>query len=445
MKLRTRLAVWFIGAIVVTVVMSIALGSQLWRLFERDYDINAEAEKALQLIESGEPEALAQWMRNARKKDGIWRAVLDEQGREIIAPRPGRVPPRLTEALHAMDTGERSVRLRGWGTPKSATIVSDDGRRLRWVAVVPPPPGGLMRRLDTALLLTIGIVVVSAIAWLISRRITQPLASLQEASRALAIGRLDARAPIETYSRSDEIGALACDFNHMAERLQRLLDAQRQLLSDISHELRSPLARLRIATELARDSHAPTQFDRIEQEATRLEELIAELLLITRLEHLDTPVDEEPVALDELIDMICGDAGFEAESRSIRVQAEAAEPLQVRGQQSLLHSAIENVVRNAIRHTADNSTVTVRLARSGDHAELTIDDQGPGIPEDYLQTVFEPFVRVSQARERASGGYGLGLAIAKRVVEASKGQITALNRAEGGLRVRIELPLAGTA
>lgn len=441
MKLRTRLAVWFIGAIVVTVAMSVGLGSQLWRVLDRGYNVNAEAEQALQRLEAGGADAVGQWIRHSRAHDGVWRALLDEQDR-LIAPRDKRLPPRLHEALQALDAGERGIRLRGWGTPQSATIVNADGRRLRWVAVVPPPPGGLVRRLDTALLLTIGIVVVSVIAWLIARRITQPLATLQDVSRALAAGRLDTRVPITTSARSDEIGALARDFNHMAERLQRLLDAQRQLLSDISHELRSPLARLRIATELARDSHAVTQFDRIEQEADRLEELIAELLLITRLEHLDAPLSEELVSLDELIDMVCADAGFEAEGRGVSVRTAIIEGLQVHGQGQLLHSAIENVVRNAVRHTIDGSAVVVRLNQNGTQAELTIDDQGPGIPEDYLQAVFEPFVRVSQARERASGGYGLGLAIAKRVIEASKGSISALNRPEGGLRVRIELPLA---
>ena len=321
-------------------------------------------------------------------------------------------------------------------------MFSDEGRRLRWVVVVPPPPGGLIRRLDTALLLTIGILVVSVVAWLIGRRITQPLAALQDASRALAAGQLDARVPASTSVRSDEIGALARDFNHMAERLQRLLDAQRQLLSDISHELRSPLARLRIATELARNSHAAPQFDRIEQEAGRLEDLIAQLLLITRLEHLDAPLNTELVALDELLEMIADDARFEAEARGVQVQLELASGLQVRGQSQLLHRAIENVVRNAVRHTADHSAVSVVLRASGDTAVLSIDDQGPGIPEAQLDAIFEPFVRVSQARERASGGYGLGLAIARRVIDASGGRISAHNRIGSGLRVQIELPLA---
>lgn len=444
MKLRTRLIVWFIAAIVVTVTMSFALGGQLWRLLGRGYDIHAEAQQALVELDAGGAAQLSDWIRQQRARDGIFRALLDERNR-IIAPRGGALPPRLRVALAGIVAGQATRPLRGWGQPKVITVFTDDGRRLHWVAVVPPPPGGLVRRLDTALLLAIGIVVVSVIAWLIGRRITQPLATLQDASRALAIGQLDARVPASTSARGDEIGALARDFNHMAERLQRLLDAQRQLLSDISHELRSPLARLRIATELARNSNAPAQFDRIEQEAGRLEDLIAQLLLIARLEHLDTPLNTELIALDEVLEMIGDDARFEAEAHDVQVQLQLETGLRVRGQSQLLHSAIENVVRNAVRHTADHSTVSIVLQKAGESAVLSIDDHGPGIPEAQIEAVFEPFVRVSQARERTSGGYGLGLAIARRVIDASGGRISAQNRSDGGLRVQIELPLARPA
>jgi signal transduction histidine kinase len=441
MRLRTRLVLWFVAAIVVTVLMSFTLGSQVWRLFYSDYDASHDAHAAVQVWQQGGGRALGRWLREQRHDDGIIRLLLDEDG-ESLGGRDGPPPPRLREAIAAAEAGNRIVQLPGGGRLRTSIVVSDDGRRLRWVAVLPAPRGPDARRIDTLLLLAIGVIVVSFAAWLIARRITQPIAALQDASRAVAEGRLDVRVPDATSARGDEIGALARDFNHMAERLQRLLDSQQQLLRDISHELRSPLARLRIATELARDTQAAAQFDRIEQEADKLEDMIAQLLLIARLEHRETPIADEVFALDDIVESVCEDAGFEAQARGIRVQTELAAELHVRGQPALLHSAIENIVRNAVRYTDDNSAVTVRVAARNACAVIDVEDHGPGIPPDRLDAVFQPFVRISEARDRASGGYGLGLAIARRVIDASGGTIHARNRDGGGLQVSIELPLA---
>jgi signal transduction histidine kinase len=441
MRLRTRLVLWFVTAIVVTVLMSFTLGSQVWRLFYSDYDASHDAHAAVQVWQQQGDRALGRWLRAQRHDDGIIRLLLDESG-ESLGGRDGPPPPRLREAIAAAEAGNRIVQLPGGGRLRTSIVVSDDGRRLRWVAVLPPPRGPDARRIDTLLLLAIGVIVVSFAAWLIARRITQPIAALQAASRAVAEGKLDVRVPDATSARGDEIGALARDFNHMAERLQRLLDSQQQLLRDISHELRSPLARLRIATELARDTQADTQFDRIELEADKLEDMIAKLLLIARLEHRETPLENEVFALDEIVESVCEDAGFEAQARGIAVQTELAANLHVRGQPALLHSAIENVVRNAVRYTGDHSTVTVRLVARGARCVVEVEDRGPGIPQDRLEAVFQPFVRISEARDRASGGYGLGLAIARRVIDASGGTIRARNRDGGGLQVSIELPLA---
>lgn len=444
MPLRTRLVLWFVAAIIATVMISFTLGSQLWRLFYSDYDAGRDARAALVTWERGGKEALRGWLRAQRHDDGIFRMLLDESG-ESLSGRDGPPPPRLREAIAAAETGSRLVQLPGGAMLKTATVVSTDGRRLRWVAVIPPPRGPDVRRLDTLLLLAIGVLIVSFSAWLIARRITQPIAALQQASRAVAQGRLEARVPDATSARRDEIGALARDFNHMAERLQRLLGAQQQLLRDISHELRSPLARLRIATELARDTHAAAHFDRIEQEAGRLEEMIAQLLLIARLEHHDLPLGWETLALDEVVAAVCEDGRYEAQMRSIKVRARLAPGLWVCCQPELLHSAIENVVRNAVSYTAAGTTVDVRLRGQGDTAVIEVEDCGPGIPAEQLESVFQPFVRISEARERGTGGYGLGLAIAKRVIDASGGRIHAGNRGGGGLLVTMELPLSPRA
>jgi len=437
-RLGTRLALSFSVAIVLTVLMSFAIGAQVWRLREADYDGSQDAQQALLRWQQG-PQELEHWLREQRRADGIFRMLLTENG-EPLADRDLPPPPRLREALAALAAGNHNVQLPGGGRLHSTIVVTNDGQRLRWIAVIPPPRGPEVRRLDTLLLLSIGILLVSALAWYLARRITQPISDLQDTSRAVAAGRLDARVSAQTLARGDELGALALDFNHMAERLQKLIESQRQLLRDISHELRSPLARLQIATELARGSRDERQLDRIEQETARLDELIGQLLLIARLEHTGPAVGQERIALDDLIDAICQDARFEAQARDVDVRGELQTGVHVHGQSNLLHSAIENVIRNAVRHTASHSCVQVRLYTHGERCLIDVDDQGPGIPDDQLAAVFEPFVRVSVARERESGGYGLGLAITRRVIESLHGSVHAENRREGGLRVSIDLP-----
>ncbi|SEQ91015.1 two-component system, OmpR family, sensor histidine kinase CpxA [Solimonas aquatica] len=440
MRLRARLTLFFSLAIVATVLISFAIGAQLWRLRQNEYDGREEAQLALQQLQLGD-EALEHWLRHMRRNDGIWRMLLDERGLPVVE-RGLTPPPRLREALAAVSESRSGVLLPGGGILRSTTVIAEDGRRYRWIAVLPPPRGDDMRRMDTLLLISIGIAVMSILAWYLARRLTQPIGALREASRAVAKGQLTARIPAGVVARRDEIGELAQDFNLMAEHLQRLIEAQRQLLRDVSHELRSPLARLQIATELARDTHQAQHFDRIEQETARLDELIGQLILLARLEHQNTAASEEQLALDELLESICEDARFEAAARHIEVLSELSPGLQVKAQANLLHSAIENVLRNALRHAPEHSRVSLRLRSERQCALIDIEDQGPGIPEDQLEAVFEPFVRVSRARERESGGYGLGLAISKRVIEALHGRILAQNRREGGLRVRIELPLA---
>jgi two-component system sensor histidine kinase CpxA len=261
------------------------------------------------------------------------------------------------------------------------------------------------------------------------------------------------------------------DFDRMAERLESLVNAQSRLLTDISHELRSPLARLNVALELARQrsgTEAHTALDRIDRESNRLNELIQKLLTIARLEAGDESIEKSPVHLQQLIQEIARDAAFEAQSRHRRVEAEVMDDCVVLGSPSLLHSAIENVVRNAIRYTDEGTTVELRLeqdvnltaaektrivdtgakkigvpeGRAGNgEAVVRVIDSGPGVPEDALDKLFRPFYRIDDARGRQTGGVGLGLAITDRAVRLHGGTIRISNRPEGGLIVEIRLPL----
>jgi two-component system sensor histidine kinase CpxA len=239
----------------------------------------------------------------------------------------------------------------------------------------------------------------------------------------------------------DEISALGSDFNLMAERLNDLLQSQRQLVRDISHELRSPLARLRVALALAERAEDRTKaLSRIEQEADELEHLISELLSLARLESGQAGLERKTLRLDELVQGVVTDAEFEAQINDVGVSF-YPQSISLIGDPVLLRSAVENVVRNAVRHTPQGSCVSVSMARESGKGMIRVRDAGPGVSEHQLDAIFDPFTRAEEARERGAGGFGLGLAIARRAMQAHDGGASARNHPEGGLEVSLWLPL----
>jgi two-component system sensor histidine kinase CpxA len=244
---------------------------------------------------------------------------------------------------------------------------------------------------------------------------------------------------------------LVRDFDTMAERLEAAVQAQSRLLNDISHELRSPLARLNVASALAHQragNEAHSALERIDLEAERLNELIGGLLTIARLDSGNDARQKSPILLGELIEGIAADANFEAQGRNCGVESRIKEDCLVSGAPSLLHSAIENVVRNGARYTREGTKVLITLEQSHNvpgEALISIADSGPGVPEEALEKLFRPFYRIDDARGRLTGGAGLGLAITERAVRLHGGTVKASNRPEGGLLVQIRLPLASRA
>ncbi|HEX5226384.1 MAG TPA: ATP-binding protein, partial [Bryobacteraceae bacterium] len=231
-------------------------------------------------------------------------------------------------------------------------------------------------------------------------------------------------------------------FNEMAGRIQTLLAAERRLLLDISHELRSPLARLGVAVELARSGEdREHMLDRIQKEADRLNELVGELLQVTRVETDPSKQKTDAVHLDELLADIVYDSLLEAKAKDCNLLLKAPAAVIVTGDEELIRRALENVIRNAIRYAPRGTAVDVELAKPRDAVVVSVRDYGPGVPEDALSRIFDPFYRVDSDRNRASGGLGLGLAIARRSVQLHKGKLSAKN-AHPGLLVTIELPLA---
>jgi two-component system sensor histidine kinase CpxA len=273
--------------------------------------------------------------------------------------------------------------------------------------------------------------------------LARPFGALRETTRRLGVGDLSARVGGRAVRRRDEIGALARDFDAMAERLEGLVGSQRRLLRDVSHELRSPLARLRVALELARDragAGAGEALDRIEHEAARLDELIGQLLLLERLEAGQPDVEAVAFDMSRLVGEVVDDASFEATPAGREVLFESGAAIATMGYPSLMRSALDIVIRNAIRHTPEGSPVEVALAADGGGISVTVRDFGPGVPDEHLESLFEPFSRVADARERSTGGVGLGLAITRRAIEIHGGSVVARNHPEGGLEVAIQLP-----
>jgi two-component system sensor histidine kinase CpxA len=260
-------------------------------------------------------------------------------------------------------------------------------------------------------------------------------------------GDLSARITLpRVLARQDEIGGLARDFNQMASRIETLLQAQQRLIADVSHELRSPITRLSLAFGLMRrrkDGDSHTSLARMEREVERLNALIAQLLTLSRLESLDQPPPMETIDLAALVQEVAADADFEATNMNRSVRLVECAACSVRGAHDLLRSAVENIVRNAVKYTTPNGQALIRLfsVDGSRTAAIVVEDQGPGVPTEALDHMFEPFYRVDEARDRRSGGAGLGLAITRQIVTLHGGSVRALNREAGGLEMRITLPV----
>ena len=298
---------------------------------------------------------------------------------------------------------------------------------------------------------TVNLVVIlltaGGVCYWLARYISKPISKLGVAARQLADGDLKVRVSAVLGRRHDEISELGRDFDLMAERIGSLIGSQKRLLRDISHEFRSPLTRLTLALEIARRSDgqvANNALDRIELEAERLNVLIGKLLMLARFESGAEEMDRAPVSMAELIEEVVTDADFEARERNCTVRAVSNGNCTVLASRELLRSAIENVVRNAVRHTAENTEVVVTLRCSNldnaQRARIEVRDKGPGVPEASLTNLFFPFYRVGDDRDRKQGGTGLGLAITERTARLYGGEVRAANAHGGGLIVTIDLP-----
>lgn len=328
--------------------------------------------------------------------------------------------------------------------------VSDSGKT--YVIVLELPIGisqyflklthGHLLRLLSALL------VSGMICFLFVRYLTTPIKKLQIAVRRFAQGDLQVRVSKQMGNRKDEIANLGKDFDAMAAQIETLMHAHERLLRDIAHELRSPLTRLNVALEITRkhtDEKAKRFIDRIGQEADKLSQLITQLLTLSRIENVDKVFQKKQIALEEIVSRIAQDAAFEGQGRDCRVVFDCKDHCLILAEGNLIRSAIENVVRNALRFAPIGSQIEIvqeiEKTKEGPVVKVTVRDSGPGVAEEALNDLFRPFFRADHPKDRASGGTGLGLAIAHRAITLHQGQIHAKNRSHGGLTVQMQLPI----
>ena len=291
----------------------------------------------------------------------------------------------------------------------------------------------------------VGLVASLLFATVLARHLSRPIVGLRKAFGEVAAGRFEQLTGAHSHYWADELSDLAIDFDRTAGQVKMLIQNQRRLLHDVSHEVRSPLARMQLAIDLARQQPEKTAetMARLERESGRINRLVEELLTLSRLEAGACGNLQEDVDLPELLDEIIEDARFEATAKHCQVTLETIERAVIHGHGGLLQRAIENVIRNAIRHTTEHSTIAVALRQDGQELSITVDDCGPGVPESALNLIFDPFVRLHE--QAGNEGYGLGLAITRQTIEAHGGHVEASNRKEGGLRLQMHLPISANS
>ena len=446
-SLYLKIFIWFwLAMIVINVAFFAAIAltrptptRRSWRDLAQT---GANAQKAAEVFEQSGSPALSSALQATEKNTGVNGTLFDENGRELS----GRsVPPGAPDLIaRVAQSRDLEFDFAGPGTLIARPVISAKGQRYTYVAHIPRPPFQSLWQTQAIRLLII-LVIGGIFCYWLARYLTTPFFKLRTTTNQLAEGDLSARVTTNLAKRRDEVGQLGRDFNVMAERLESMVKAQQRLLGDISHELRSPLARLGVALGLARQRSGPEAngaLDRIEREAENLNEMISQLLTLTRLESGTDGRRRSEVDLAELVREVSEDADFEARSLNRSVQVVATDKCSINGVEDLLRSAVENVVRNAVRFTPEGTAVEVALRKqngAGDNfAVISVRDRGRGVAAESLEKIFRPFYRTEDARDRQSGGgTGLGLAITERAVRMHGGTIRAANAPEGGLSVEM--------
>jgi signal transduction histidine kinase len=416
-----------------------------------------EAEKCARLYEQSGKQAVEDYLDDLQRQKSVRFYFFDEDGNSLL---DRGAPEMILKFAHSKEALYRTARenLSLVEPRKGIALRLVDGPSGRKYTLAFQQSPTLIMPVSEAVgthpylrLLVVGLLG-AALCFLLARHITRPITGLRAATRDIASGKLKTRVDASVRRRHDEIGTLGRDFDRMAEQIEALVMAQRELLGDVSHELRSPLARMIVALGLlkhASPEEVTEYVNRIGIEAERLDKMIGQLLTLTRIESGAELLQRETFDLTNLVQEVAADGDFEARAHGREVKVVGADPCAMSGFPEMLRSAIENVVRNAIRYTAAGTSIEISLeqlnANDDKQAVLRIRDHGPGVPKIMLANIFLPFQRVQETTDTNSQGAGLGLAIADRVVRMHDGSICASNATDGGLIVEIVLPLVSAA
>ncbi len=468
-SLFLKLFIWFGLAMVLVNVASFVTGIVAERRFQppRNNPIaqlsGLMAQTAVETFESGGQQSLRSYLSRLETTSNVRAVLLNDRGEELSGQSVSENLKPLASRVSSSSPFLFEPELEGRGPhPAHAAhlVSSSSGAKYTFLARFPPPdfprpprmgePGSFWFGLRVGARTLLPLLLIGGMfCYFLARSLSKPIEHLRRTTHELSAGHLKARVEPVLLRRSDEIGELSRDFNSMAGHIDSLVEAQRRLLADISHELRSPLARQGVAIGLARRKGNPEvmpSIDRISREATRMNEMIGQLLDLTQVESGTEPIRKGTFDLGKLLEGIVQDADYEARDNDRSVRLVKSEACEIQGAQELLGSAIENVVRNAVRHTARETEVSVSLTserqNGTSNALISVRDHGSGVPENALKDIFRPFYRVEDARDRKSGGTGLGLAIATRAIELHGGTIAATNVEGGGLEVEIRLPMS---
>jgi two-component system, OmpR family, sensor histidine kinase CpxA len=435
-------------------IRSRSADDERWRQkYQLPLDLRAQHEA--DLYERSGVAAAAKYIGSLEQRDPITNYMVDESGRDVL----GRaIPEKVLKLLPQVDQAPLSKPLYfNQERIMAERIGGSAGQPYAFFMTFPPRPflphsmvQFLFEDVGTEGIVRLIVVLATAAIfclWL-ARHITVPIGKLRLAAREIANQHLEARVDSSVIARRDELAELGRDFDRMAERIDALVTAQRRLLADVSHELRSPLTRLNLALGLARQRANPEaieHLDRIERETDRLNKLIGQLLSLARIESGVDLQQRKIFDLGMLVQEVASDGDYEARGRNCSVRFEQSVECPVDGAPEMLRGAVENVVRNAVRHTADGTTVDVAIEYRpngrGSHAVIQVRDHGTGVPENELTDLFIPFHRVIDGIRKDPDGAGLGLAIAERAFRLHGGSVTATNAADGGLVVTLELPV----
>jgi signal transduction histidine kinase len=391
--------------------------------------------------------AVKEFIDRMEKATGTRIQIFDGKGRRLAGRDDLKEVPSLVR--DAAKSGRPEILFLGEANLGALRIDGVEGTRQVIAVQFPNATGALAHEspLSFSMKLFFALALSGAICYWLARRITAPILSLGAAARQLADGNLSVRVGPALGKGRDEISRLAMDFDLMAERIESLVASQRNLLSDISHELRSPLARLNVALALTRQRSGPEakkSMDRIEQESGKLNDLIEQLMALNRCESEMTDREKVEIDLGKVVREVVDDANYEARNLNREVYVITTGNSSIAGNARLLRRAVENVVRNAVRYTREGSRVEVSLRAvendPGGKILITVRDHGPGVPREALAHLFKPFYRVGGDRDRQTGGAGLGLAITEAAVRFHGGTVRAENASDGGLIVEMRLP-----